>query len=133
MVMSTPDDSVVTRIVPIHGDKDSPNGHPKQPYSSAEDQSGVKEEEIDWIVYHQIDQIGPALDERIADVTGFSLPPVAASLERLEKNFLVAAGPEGWRVLSIQESMVRCQFAYADGFPLTIENGVIRVREPSDE
>ncbi|MGC9434796.1 MAG: MarR family transcriptional regulator [Methanomicrobiales archaeon] len=93
----------------------------------------MKEEEIDWIVYHQIDQIGPAPDERIADVCGFSLPQVAASLERLEKNFLVSAGPEGWRVLSIQESMVRCQFAYADGFPLTIENGVIRAREPSDE
>jgi len=93
----------------------------------------VKEEEIDWIVYHQIDRIGPAPDEKIIDVTGFSPPQVAASLERLKKNFLVAEGPEGWRILSIQESMVRCQFAYTEGFPLTIENGVIRVREPPDD
>jgi len=93
----------------------------------------VKEEEIDWIVYHQIDRIGPAPAEQIIDVTEFSPPQVAASLERLEKNFLVARGPDGWRVLSIQESMVRCQFAYTDEFPLTIENGVIRVRETPDD
>src|SRR5690606_2623136 len=44
----------------------------------------VREEELDWIVYHRIPEIGGITTEDLVAATGFEPDAVTASLERLE-------------------------------------------------
>ncbi|MDN7012834.1 MarR family transcriptional regulator [Methanoculleus sp. FWC-SCC3] len=87
----------------------------------------MREEDLDWAVYHRIPKTGGITVEDLVAVTGIEPGAVTASLKRLEHSLLIRQTEEGVRLLSIQESLVECQCRHTiDDLPFVIENGVIR-------
>ena len=88
---------------------------------------GVREEDLDWAVYHRIPENGGIVVGDLTAATGFDPGTVTASLERLERYLLVRRSGETVRLLSIQESLIECQCRHTrDDLPFVIENGVVR-------
>ncbi|WP_292517783.1 MarR family transcriptional regulator [Methanoculleus sp.] len=93
----------------------------------------MREEDLDWAVYHGIPQTGSITVEDLAAATGLEPGAVTASLERLEHYLLVRRTGDTVRLLSIQESLIECQCRYtADDLPFVIENGVVRAKKRDD-
>jgi hypothetical protein len=92
----------------------------------------VKEEDVDWLVYHRIPEGAPVTVETLAAGCGLGIPDVEASLARLERSCIVERTGSTVRVLSFGEALIRNQVKYEKDLPFTIENGVIREkkREP---
>jgi hypothetical protein len=89
----------------------------------------VKEEDLDWLVYHLLLK-DPLLDrEVLAARTGCPDDELDASLARLESSFLITRKENGFRVLSIPEVMLVCRSRYDPAAPFVIEGGVIRERK----
>lgn len=86
----------------------------------------MREEELDWVVYHRIPECGGITTEDLVAATGFEPDAVAASLDRLERYLLVRRYGDAVRLLSIQESLIECQCRHAEDLPFVIENGIIR-------
>jgi hypothetical protein len=91
----------------------------------------VKEEDLDWLVYHLLMEGKEEDPADLAARTGYSEDELAASLARLESSFLITRAGNGFRVLSIQEFMLSCQSRYDPAVPFVIERGVIRERKGS--
>jgi hypothetical protein len=89
----------------------------------------VRQEDLDWIVYHQIPTETSIAVEDLAANTGLGGNAVAASLERLERALLVQRSGETVRLLSFQESLLRCQCRYARDLPFVIEDGVVKAKK----
>jgi hypothetical protein len=92
----------------------------------------VREEDLDWAVYHGIPQTGSITVGDLAAATGFEPGAVMASLERLERYLLIRRSGEAVRLLSVQESLIECQCRYTDDMPFFIENGVIKAKRRED-
>lgn len=95
----------------------------------------MKEEDLDWAVYHFI-VADPTRDPAsLAECLQCSVGEIQSSLERLEKAFLIERGNEGRvRVLSVHEMLIRCQAKYRRDFPFVVEGGVIRMKgDPGSE
>lgn len=95
----------------------------------------MKEEDLDWAVYHYI-AADPTRDpEKLAECLRCPVDDIQSSLERLERAFLIERGKEGKiRVLSVHEMLIRCQAKYRKDFPFVVEGGVIRVKgDPGPE
>jgi len=90
----------------------------------------VKDEDLDWIVYHILSDTGAKTEEAIVRETGFPAADIRASLTRLESNLLVGCRDGTYGVLSIPDMLFRCQCRYATDSPVTIEDGVIKVKKP---
>jgi predicted transcriptional regulator len=90
----------------------------------------VKKEETDWLIYHLIAQETAGTVNELVEATGIDAPEVRASLERLERYLLIEIADGKARVLSVGESILKCQMRDADDFPLTLENGIVKVRKP---
>lgn len=90
----------------------------------------MREEDLDWAVYHGIPQTGSIAVKDLISVTGFEPDAVMASLERLEHYLLIQRSGEMVSLLSIQESLIacRCRHSRVD-LPFVIENGVIRAKK----
>lgn len=89
----------------------------------------MREEDLDWAVYHGIPQTGSITVGDLAAATGFEPGAVMASLERLERYLLIRRSGEAVRLLSIQESLIECQCRHTrDDLPFVIENGVVRAK-----
>jgi DNA-binding MarR family transcriptional regulator len=89
----------------------------------------VREEDLDWAIYHRIPETDGITAEDLAAATGFEPGAVTASLERLERYLLVRRSGETVRLLSIQESLIECQCRHTrDDLPFVIENGVVRAK-----
>jgi hypothetical protein len=89
----------------------------------------VREEDLDWAVYHLIPETGGITVEDLVAATDFEPGAVTASLERLERYLLVRQAGETVRLLSIQESLIECQCRHTrDDLPFVIENGVVRAK-----
>lgn len=88
----------------------------------------MKDEDADWLVYHQIP---PAEPISVADLTarcGLEPSVTEACLRRLVRYCLVErTGPEV-RMLTFGEALVKNQFKYEEDLPFIIENGVIKER-----
>jgi hypothetical protein len=93
----------------------------------------VKEEDIDWIVYHHLPLKGTADPVDIAVKSGLDPDTVKVSLLRLEKYFLIEMAGGRVRQLSVGESLVRCQFTHDADLPYMIENGIIRQKRKRDQ
>jgi len=93
----------------------------------------VKEEDIDWRVYHLIVQQGKCSDELLASCCGYDTETLKASLSRLERYLLVEETPDGWRACQINEIVLKQQVKdlLCDGIELS--GGVIRYRPPVRE
>ena len=89
----------------------------------------VKEEDLDWQIYHLLaDEPDQDLGV-ISEKAGCSIEEVAASLLRLEKKLLVERREGTYRVRSIHEMLLSCQARYDDNSSIIIENGIIRERK----
>lgn len=90
----------------------------------------MKKEETDWLIYHLIAQETAGTVDALVEASGINAPAVCASLERLDRYLLIEVADGKARVLSVGESFLKCQMRNACDFPLTLENGVVKVRKP---
>ncbi len=88
----------------------------------------VKDEDTDWIVYHILSTGGPKTTASLVDETGLPAGDISASLFRLSSNLLIDSREGTYDVLSIPEMLLRCQCRHDVGSPVTIENGVVKVK-----
>jgi hypothetical protein len=95
----------------------------------------VKEEDLDWLVYHQLPEGAEVTPETLATRCGLGVPDVEISLARLERSCLVERNGSSVRLLSFGEALIRNQIKYEEDLPFTIENGVIKAkkREPCQQ
>jgi predicted transcriptional regulator len=89
----------------------------------------VKNEDIDWLIYHLLVLNETAAPEDLASKSGLDLSAVTASLQRLEKKILTEMTGGRVHVISLVESLIRCQVRYDADLPYTIENGVIKPKK----
>ncbi|MEI7434890.1 MAG: MarR family transcriptional regulator [Methanomicrobiales archaeon] len=89
----------------------------------------VKDEDLDWIVYHILSDKGAKTDESIIRETGLPAGDICASLSRLKSNFLIECRDGNYDILSIPEMLFRCQCRYGQDSPVVIEDGVIKVKK----
>ncbi len=89
----------------------------------------MKEEDADWIVYHQLPEGAPVPVDTLAARCGLGLPEVEASCVRLERSCLVERTGTSVRMLSFGEALVRNQCRHTEDLPFTIENGVVKERK----
>ena len=89
----------------------------------------MKEEDVDWLVYHQLPDGAPVTIDALATRCGLGLPDVEASLIRLERSCLVERTEISVRMLTLGEALIKNQVKYEEDLPFTIENGVIRVKK----
>lgn len=90
----------------------------------------VKDEDIDWLVYHALSSGGPKTEEELVQETGLASHDVTASLVRLKSNFLIDCRESSYDILSIPEMLFRCQCRYSQETPVFIEDGVVKVKKP---
>ncbi|NYT05941.1 MAG: MarR family transcriptional regulator [Methanomicrobiales archaeon] len=93
----------------------------------------MREEEIDWILYHIITATDTIALPELCLRAGVSEEIALASAERLERGMLIARNGDSLRALSVQESLLLCQLRHAGNSPITVENGVIKVRDTGRE
>jgi DNA-binding IclR family transcriptional regulator len=89
----------------------------------------VKEEDLDWLVYHRLPEGTTVTAEVLAEKCGLALSEVETSLTRLEQTCLVERSGCTVRLLSFGEALIRNQVKYEPGLPFTIENGVIKEKK----
>jgi hypothetical protein len=89
----------------------------------------VKEEDVDWLVYHRIPEGAPITADALAADCSLGIPEVEASLTRLELSCLVERRGSSVRLLSFGEALIRNQVKYEEDLPFTIENGVIKEKK----
>lgn len=89
----------------------------------------MKDEDIDWLIYHLLVQAKTTTPEDLAARSGLDYSTVVTSLQRLEKNLLIEQVNGSARVISISESLIRCKVKYDANLPFTIENGVIKPKK----
>lgn len=91
-------------------------------------QEDMKEEELDWRIYHVLAE-NPGMDERsLAGLLQVSPEGIHESFLRLQKSLLIEVLPGGARVLSIPEMILQCQARYDTKCPFSFEGGLIRVK-----
>ncbi len=95
----------------------------------------MKEEDLDWLVYHQLPEGKEVPLETLATRCGVGIPVVELSLTRLERSCLVERNGSSVRLLSFGEALIRNQVKHEEDLPFTIENGIIKAkkREPCQE
>ena len=89
----------------------------------------MKEEDVDWLVYHRIPEGTPVTADALAEKCGLGIPDVEASVTRLERSCLVERAGSSVRQLSFGEALIKNQVKYEKDLPFTIENGVIREKK----
>ena len=89
----------------------------------------MKDEEIDWIIYHHIGSQTVSTVDNLIGASGLDPATVRLSLQRLEKSFLIERGDSIVRVLNVGESLLKNQLRFDKSTPYTIENGVIKVKQ----
>ncbi len=86
----------------------------------------MKDEDVDWLIYHRIPEGVFITTGALAEGSGLGVPEVEASLSRLERSCLIERTKGSVRLLSFGEALVRNQMKYDEDLPFTLENGVIR-------
>jgi Mn-dependent DtxR family transcriptional regulator len=89
----------------------------------------VKDEDIDWMIYHIIARQPSMMTEDLPAVSGLAAPAVESSLARLAQALLVERTENSVRVLSFGESLIKTQVKYSDDFPIIFENGLIKEKK----
>ena len=89
----------------------------------------MREEEIDWSIYHIISDENSITPGEISSKTGFDAETVEGSLKRLENSSLIGYDGRTARILSLQEMLLKCHIKNTASDPeglVIIENGVIK-------
>jgi hypothetical protein len=89
----------------------------------------VKDEDVDWRVYHLMQEREEYTPGTLAELSGLAEDAVRASLLRLEHALLVSQRNGCYSVLSPSEMLIRCQARYDKYCPVVFENGIIKVRK----
>jgi hypothetical protein len=89
----------------------------------------MKDEDLDWQVYHLIADGQATTVPALAASTGRNEQAIRASLDRLASGFLIGVSDGRAEPLSIHESLFRCQCKNDTSLPYTVENGVIRMKK----
>ena len=92
----------------------------------------MKDEHIDWLIYHLIEPMGLVTLDDLARKSSLDPATVTMSILRLEKCLLVEQCESRVRMLSFGESLIQCQVRYDPNLPYTIEHGIIREKKRSD-
>jgi DNA-binding transcriptional ArsR family regulator len=92
----------------------------------------VKDEDVDWRVYHLMQEQVEYTPCALAERAGLAEDIVRASLLRLENALLVSDRDGCYSVLSQSEMLIRCQARYDRYCPVVFENGVIKVRKEEE-
>lgn len=96
-------------------------------------QRDMKDEETDWEVYHLLAAHHGMDEDSLMELLPITREEIRGSLVRLEKAMLIDVTPQGLRVLSVPEMVLRCQAKYDRGCRFSIEGGVIRLKSGEDE
>lgn len=90
----------------------------------------VKEEDIDWRIYHVIVQEKNSSLEKLVDICGYESSVVQASINRLRQYLLIdyLEGEDCYRACDVGEIMLKNQLkdCFTDG--LELSGGIIRFR-----
>jgi hypothetical protein len=89
----------------------------------------VKEEDVDWRLYHLIPEAVAISCGDLAAASGFDSATVEISLARLEQFCLIERSGSSVRLLSFRESLICNQLKYEEDLPFTIENCVIKEKK----
>lgn len=89
----------------------------------------VKDEDVDWMIYHLVAQKSKSTADELVTASGIAAPEVTGSLERLVHYLLIERDGDTFRALSISEALLKCQIKNIRDSPVTIENGVIKMRK----
>ncbi|MDD1724555.1 MAG: hypothetical protein LUQ07_05455 [Methanospirillum sp.] len=92
----------------------------------------VRDEDIDWSVYHVITGEKGCTEENLMEWTGYDPECIRRSLERLERYHLINIRDNRWCACGIEEMLIknRLQGCLSDG--LELSGGIVRYR-PSGE
>ncbi|GAA5262310.1 MarR family transcriptional regulator [Methanocalculus sp.] len=89
----------------------------------------MKDEEVDWDVYHRIVCNQANTVSGIEEVCGLSSDVVLASVDRLKHYLLIKEENGLLHPLGIEEMLLSCRIRHAQDLPFTIENGVIKMKQ----
>ena len=89
----------------------------------------MKDEDIDWMIYHIIARESRVTTENLAATSGLDAAAVESSISRLQQALLIERTGDGVRVLSFGESLIKTQVKYSDDFPIVFENGLIKEKK----
>ncbi len=92
----------------------------------------MREEDLDWDIYHIIAMNGDISLDELVEQCGHPGEMIPDSVARLERKHLISRNENGVRVLSIQESMARCQLRQCMDDCIYMEDGIIKVRSGSE-
>ncbi len=93
----------------------------------------MRESDIDWEIYHIIATVDEGCPRsRIIDETLYEDEVIHNSLQRLLSSLLIHECNQVYRVISVQEYMLKCQLKYCQSTSIIIENGIIRVKRPDE-
>ncbi len=91
----------------------------------------MKEEDIDWLVFHLVDTRAATTHPGLVVETGLTGEEIEASIERLVGAMLLEVRGETIVTLSLQEMLIRNQCRYDQALPFVLENGVVRLKKGS--
>lgn len=92
----------------------------------------MDEQDLDWQVYHLLLEDPDQGKDSLAGKSGRSVDQIVSSLLRLEAACLIEQDGEKYRILSVQEILLRCQARYDRYSPFVIEGGIIRIKKDPD-
>ena len=89
----------------------------------------MKEEDIDWIIYHLIAQKETTTVEELIIASEMDADTVHASLARLEHSLLVDHSGASVRAVTIGEAILKCQIKNSLDPRFEIVDGIIKARK----
>lgn len=94
----------------------------------------VRDEDIDWTVYHVIIESPCLSAEALCEKTGYAKDVIMESLARLKRFCLIdCRDDETWRACTTEEIIFRHQMADVFFGGLELSGGVIRYRPSTEE
>jgi predicted transcriptional regulator len=88
----------------------------------------MRNEDVDWALFHMIPENGTRTIAELAEQSGFSEDEIMASLARLQKACLIHVKDEVVCALSITDMFMMNEMQHASS-DIYIENGIIKVRK----
>ncbi|MDR3102732.1 MAG: MarR family transcriptional regulator [Methanocalculaceae archaeon] len=89
----------------------------------------MRDEEIDWALYHLLPDGQPVMIAELAENSWFSQDAVDASLARLENNCLIVVRDGAVSRLSLLDMLMMNKMMHAPDMPIYMENGVIKAKK----
>jgi len=89
----------------------------------------VREEDLDWTIYHRIALGEAGSIPELIEITRLDEGVIRASIQRLVRYLLIRQEGENVHPMGIEEMLLSCRIRYTEDLPVTIENGVIKIKK----